>query len=80
MNEDLSRPRDIKTAMEAHTAELMSIPGVTGVAVGLTHEQKPCVIVLVVRLTKELRKKIPVEVEGHPVKIMVSGEIRGMPG
>ncbi len=66
--------------METHTAELMSIPGVTGVAVGLTRQQQPCILVLVTRETRELRKKIPANIEGHPVEIMVTGEIRGMPG
>jgi hypothetical protein len=72
--------RDIRTVMEAHSAKLMSIPGVTGVAVGLTSDQQPCILVLVVRETREVRKKVPANIEGHPVEIMVTGEIRGMPG
>jgi hypothetical protein len=78
MAEKPTTPRGIKTVMDAHAAELMSIPGVTGVAVGLDREKTPCILVLVVRVTKEIRKRIPKEIEGHPVEMMVTGEIRGL--
>ena len=64
--------------MEAHTDEFMSIPGVTGVAIGLTRKKVPCILVLVVRATNEVRKRVPKEVEGHPVEMIETGEIRDM--
>jgi hypothetical protein len=73
-------PRDVNAVMEAHTARLMAIPGVTGVAVGLTHRKTPCILVLVTRSTSETKKRIPKEIEGYPVEVMVTGEIRGLPG
>ncbi len=78
MADPRSKPRDIKTVMEAHAPGLMSLTGVTGVAIGLNRKKKPCILVLVVRATKELKDKVPKEIEGHPVEMMVAGEIRGM--
>lgn len=78
MVDEKEKPRDIKAVMENHTAELMAIPGVTGVAVGLSRKKVPCILVLVVRATTEIRERVPREIEGHPVEVMVSGEIRGM--
>ncbi len=70
--------RDINTVKEAHAAELMALPGVVGVAVGELEDHTPCILVMVVKLTKELEGKIPKTIEGHPVRIEESGEIRPM--
>jgi len=72
--------RDIKTVMEAHVDSLMAIPGVVGVAIGELKDARPCILVLVVKKTAENGKLIPAEIEGYPVKIEESGEIRPMPG
>ena len=71
---------DVKRVMDAHVDELMAIPEVVGVAVGALEDGKPCILVLVVQKTAENRKLIPREIEGYPVKIEESGEIRAMPG
>jgi hypothetical protein len=68
--------RDITTVMEAHVDSLMAIPGVVGVAIGERKDGAPCIQVLVVEGTRELRRKIPKTLEGHPVDIVVSGVIR----
>lgn len=70
----------IRRAMDAHVEELMSHTGVVGVAIGMTGERIPCIQVLVIELTDELRDAIPGEIEGFPVTLEVTGEIRGMPG
>ena len=70
--------RDINTVMADHTAELMAIPGVTGVAIGELENKTPCILVLVVTETDEITRKIPKVLEGHPVRLMVSGIIRPM--
>ena len=71
---------DINTVMEAHVEELMAIPGVTGVAVGETEDRTPCILVLVMEETEDIKEKIPDQLEGHPVRLMVSGEIKPMQG
>lgn len=69
---------DAIRVMDAHVDELMAIPGVAGVAVGALGDGKPCIRVYVVRETDEHRERIPKELEGIPVVIEVSGEIRPM--
>ncbi len=70
---------DIKSVMDAHVGELMVIPGVVGVAIGALDSGTPCIQVLVVEATRELKKQIPAAFDGHPVVIEVTGPIRGMP-
>ena len=72
--------RDVKTVMEAHVDELMAITGVTGVAIGELEDGTPCIQVYVVKKSDEIVKKIPSELEGHPVHIIESGVIRPMSG
>ncbi len=72
--------RDINAVMEAHTAELMAIPGVVGVAIGETDDGKPCILVLIIEEKDEIINKIPKELEGYPVSLLVSGEIKPMTG
>ena len=72
--------RDVKTVMDAHVDDLMSIPGVAGVAIGELEDGTPCIQVLVVEKSDEIVKKIPKRIEGHPVDIIESGVIRPMSG
>jgi hypothetical protein len=72
--------KDINSVMQAHTAEIMAIPGVTGLAISELEDKTPCIWVLVVEESEELARKIPDSLEGHPVKIVVSGEIKPLEG
>ena len=71
---------DINSVMEAHTNELMAIPGVVGVAIGETKSHKPCIMVLIVEEKDEILDKIPKELGGYPVCPFVSGEIKPLTG
>ena len=68
--------RDINAVKEDHTKELMSLPGVVGAYVGQLDDGTPCIGVMVVNKTPELEKKIPKMLEGYPVKVDETGEIR----
>lgn len=70
--------RDISRVMNDHVARLMTIEGVTGVGLGELEDKTPCIIVLIVEKTEELSEKIPSTLEGHPVSLLVSGEIKPM--
>jgi len=72
--------RDINVVMADHTAELMAIPGVTGVAIGELEDKTPCILVLVLEEINEIARKIPNTIEGHPVRLMESGVIRPLKG
>lgn len=68
--------RDIQTVQEANIPALMAIDGVTGVAIGALDDGRPCIVIYVKQLTDQLRAKLPTALEGHPVRIEESGEIR----
>ena len=71
--------RDINAVLAAHDDELMAIPGVVGVYVGLLGDQKtPCLKVMLARKDKKLERSIPRTIEGYPVVAEFSGEIKPM--
>jgi hypothetical protein len=71
--------RDINTVLNAHSQELMALPSVTGVYVGLMPDEKtPCLKVMLKEKNSATIQKIPKQIEGHPVRVEISGEIRPM--
>ncbi len=70
--------KTIEEVLKEHTEELMSIPGVVGIGQGLCNN-KPCIKVFVIEKTPELEQEIPSSLEGYPVMIVETGEIRALP-
>lgn len=70
---------DMGQIIKDHADRIMAVPGVVGIASGLLEDATPCILVLVSKDTAELRKQIPEQLEGHPVIIDETGEIRAMP-
>lgn len=70
--------RDISSVMNDHLARLMTIAGVTGVGLGELEDKTPCILILVIEKTEELRQMIPETLEGHPVSLLETGEIKSM--
>ena len=70
--------KTIAEVLREHSGRLMSIPGVVGTAEGLK-DGIPCIKVLVVQKTPELERKIPRALDGYPVEIVETGEIRAYP-
>ena len=68
----------IQQVLKKHTNALMSIPGVVGMAQGLCDNQ-PCIKILVIQRTPEIAEKIPETLEGYPVEIESTGEIKALP-
>jgi hypothetical protein len=69
--------RNIKEVLKKHTAELMEMPGVTGVAEGES-QSKPCIRVFVLDGKSEFLRRIPSTLEGYPVQVEDSGEFRAL--
>ena len=65
---------DITDVLARHTPRLMAVPGVVGTAEG-EQDGRPCIVVYVQEQTPEIERAIPKSIEGHPVRIEVSGEI-----
>jgi hypothetical protein len=77
MAESPSPRRDINAVLAAHDRQLLELPAVVGVYVGVLADGKtPCRKVMLVRPTPETERKIPREIEGYPVVTEISGEIR----
>jgi len=70
----MARPT-IESVQAANTARLMKIPGVIGTAIGLC-DSTPCLKVLVIRATPELRKSIPDTLDGYQVVLDETGVVR----
>jgi len=70
-----ARKMKIEAVLKKHESKLMSIPGVTGVGIGGS-EESPLILVMVTHNATELKKKLPTQIEGFPVKVELSGEIR----
>ena len=66
---------DLGPVVERNAQDLMQIPGVTGVAVGALDDGTPCILVLVLKDTEEVRSRLPRAIEGHPVQILETGLI-----
>ena len=69
--------KDINAVLRDHDKELLAIPGVVGVYVGLLSDDKTsCLKVMVIKETDDLKRRIPKSIEGYPVLIEESGVIR----
>lgn len=69
--------KDINAVLKDHDKELLAIPGVVGVYIGLLPDDTTlCLKVMVIKETKELKRMIPQSIEGYPVLIEESGVIR----
>ena len=69
--------RPIADVLCEHTNSWMALPGVVGTAQG-EQDGKPCIMVLVVELTDDLRAQIPNELDGYTIVISETGEIRAL--
>ena len=67
--------RSIEEVQNAHTDSLMKVPGVVGTMIGAC-DARPCIKVLVVRLTPELRRVIPDSLDGYRVELEETGIVR----
>ena len=77
MNEAPMPQKTIEQVLQDHTDNLMTLSGVVGTAQGECNG-KPCVIVFVVEKTAELLRQIPSVLEGYPVEVDETGEIKAL--
>jgi hypothetical protein len=69
--------RDINAVLSAHDQDLLAIPGVVGVYVGVLDDGRtPCLKIMLAKRTPQTEKNIPQTLEGYPVVVEVTGEIR----
>lgn len=77
MKNSSSPRRDINAVLAGNDKQLLAIPGVVGVYVGLMADGKTkCIKVMLAKKDSGLERSIPRTLEGYPVVIEVTGEIR----
>ena len=75
--QDSAPRRDINAVLRDHDKELLKLPGVVAVAVGVLEQtNQPCLRVMLARHLPETRRAIPMQIEGYPVLVEVTGEFR----
>lgn len=67
--------RSIEEVLEAHTDSLLALPGVVGTALGLC-DSVPCIRVFLSDSSETIRRRVPQELEGYPVRAEVTGAFR----
>ena len=72
--------RPVAAVLAEHAPRLMALGGITAVGESALPDGTPCIRVFLLARNPELEKRIPRSIEGHPVVVVVSGEIRAMPG
>lgn len=69
--------KNIKAVIKDYDKDLLAIVGVIGVYASLLPDGKtPCLKVMVVKETEDVKRMIPESIEGYPVLIEESGIIR----
>ena len=68
--------RDINDVLKDHEKEMMSLSGVVGIYIGAQENGALCIRVMLKEKSAELEQKIPKTLEGYPVEIEVTGEIK----
>jgi len=68
--------QNLMVVQALHTRELMSKPGVVGTAIGLNDEGKPAILVLL--KDSSARSGVPRKIDGYPVAIRITGEIKAL--
>ena len=67
--------KPIEQVIDAHAPALLRIDGVVGVYEGVAENGASIIRIAVARRTRALVAKLPQEVEGYPVEIVVTGPI-----
>jgi hypothetical protein len=69
--------KTIEQVQQEHTDAWMAIRGVVGTAIG-QDKGKPCILILTASNSEQVRKKIPATIEGYPVVVQYTGEVRAL--
>uniref|UniRef100_A0A832I2Z7 Uncharacterized protein n=1 Tax=Eiseniibacteriota bacterium TaxID=2212470 RepID=A0A832I2Z7_UNCEI len=74
----MSRP-PIAEVIARHDDALLAMPNVVGVYEGARPDGAPVIRVMLARRDAATARRVPRALEGWPVEVEVSGEIRAMP-
>ncbi len=69
--------RSIEQVFDSHRDTLLSIPGVIGAGIAKL-DDKPSIMVMVIKKTPDMDKQIPRELDGYSVIIQETGPFKAM--
>jgi len=79
----LAKKKSTATLREAikvkkkYLQQFLNIPGVVGIGIG-GRENSAKIVVNVIKITDEIKRKIPKEIDGIPVEIIETGVVRAL--
>ena len=73
----MAAKKTVQQVLKENIDRWTAIPGVVGAGIGECKGQ-PCIKVLVTEKSEQVQKRIPSQVEGFPVMVEVTGEIRAL--
>ncbi len=76
LGDDLGMSPSIQEVKKQHEARFLDMPGVVSVGIGLDPDGNEAIIVGVDGSNPETQAKIPVTLEGFPVRVQTIGTIR----
>jgi len=68
----------IQDVKNRHVKQLMSLPGIVSVGIGLDDNKNPIIIISLEKDDSELITKLPRQLEGYSVHIQVSGKVHSL--
>ena len=80
LSPDNPQVRAVMAVQDRHTEDIMSRPGVVGVATGLDEDGNPAIIVMMESLSLSKKALLPDEFESIPVIVQVTGQIKALKG
>jgi len=78
--ESSSPKRPIEAVLAEHAPRFIAMEGVVSVGQGELEDHSPCIRIFLKQHDAALERRIPSHLEGYPVIVQVTGEIRAMPG
>lgn len=79
VSEEPGPGRSIHEVLEEHRETWMARPEVTGTGIGRC-EGDPCIVLYLLRRTEAVQEAVPDSVDGHPVRLEVTGRIEPRSG
>ena len=67
---------DISEVKVRHEQELLAMPGVVSVGIGLAADGEQAIIIGITEDDVALKAKLPATLEGHPVVVRITGKIK----
>lgn len=73
---DREMPATIQDVKARHARQLLAVPGVVSVGIGLDREGREAIVVGLDRPRPETQSALPTQLEGYPVRVEIIGAVR----